>query len=113
MRSNRSSLLSKRNNPKTSILQMQQEQNPAVRKTIVVNAEPEHAFAVFTKNTGQWWPKEHHLGGSPIVAVIVAPRAGGRWHEKDEDRSACNWGTVLAYGSPRTLVDSLHLNGEF
>ena len=57
---------------------MQQEQNPAVRKTIVVNAEPEHAFAVFTKNMGQWWPKEHHIGGSPIVAVIVEPRAGGR-----------------------------------
>jgi hypothetical protein len=31
----------------------QTEQNPVVRKVVVVNAEPEHAFAVFTKNMGQ------------------------------------------------------------
>jgi uncharacterized protein YndB with AHSA1/START domain len=89
---------------------MHQEQNPAVRKTIVVNAEPEHAFAVFSQNMGQWWPKDHHIGGSPIVAVIVEPCAGGRWYEKDEDGSECNWGTVLVYEPPRRLVFSWHLN---
>jgi uncharacterized protein YndB with AHSA1/START domain len=91
----------------------QTEQNPVVRKVVVVNAEPEHAFAVFTQNMGQWWPKEHHIGGSPMVAVVVEPRNGGRWYEKDEDGSECNWGTVLVYEPPQKLVFSWHLNGDF
>ena len=88
-------------------------QNPVVRKIVVVNAELEHAFAVFTKNMGQWWPKEHHIGLSPLVAVVVEPKKGGRWYEKDEDGSECDWGTVLVYDPPRRLVLSWHLNGNF
>jgi uncharacterized protein YndB with AHSA1/START domain len=91
----------------------QTEQNPIVRKVVVVNAEPEQAFAIFTKSMGQWWPKEHHIGGSPLVAVVVEPRTGGRWYEKDEDGSECEWGTVLVYEPPRRLVFSWHLNGDF
>jgi hypothetical protein len=60
-RSNRSNLLPKTNNRRTPIFQMQQT-DPVVRKTVVVNAESEHAFAIFTKNMGQWWPKEHRIG---------------------------------------------------
>ena len=100
-RSNRSNLLPRTNNRRTPILPMQKTQpNPVVRKTVVVNAEPEDAFAIFTKNMGRWWPKEHHIGGSPMVAVVVEPRNGGRWYEKDEDGSECDWGTVLVYEPP-------------
>src|SRR4030088_1264191 len=56
---------------------------------------------------------EHHIGGSPMVAVGVEPRNGGRWHEQDEDGSECDWGTVLLYEPPRRLVLSWHLNGDF
>jgi uncharacterized protein YndB with AHSA1/START domain len=91
----------------------QTEQNPAVRKVIVVNVEPERAFSVFTENMGKWWPKEHHIGGSPLVAVVVEPRSGGRWYEKDEDGSECQWGTVLVYEPPRRVVFAWHLNGDF
>ena len=90
-----------------------QQTDPVVRKTVVVDAEAEHAFAIFTKNMGQWWPKEHHIGGSPMVAVMVEPRNGGRWYEKDEDGSECDWGTVLVYEPPRRVVFSWHLNGDF
>ena len=90
-----------------------QQTNPIVRKVIVVNAELEHAFAVFTKNMGQWWPKEHHIGASPMIAVVIEPRNGGRWYERDEDGSECEWGTVLAYEPPQRLVLAWHLNGDF
>jgi uncharacterized protein YndB with AHSA1/START domain len=112
--SNPSRLLSKSTNLKKRNLAMQQtEGHPAVRKTIVVNADLEHAFSVFTENMGQWWPKEHHIGGSPMVAVVVEPRNGGRWYERDEDGSECDWGTVLHWEPPTRLVVSWHLNGDF
>jgi Activator of Hsp90 ATPase homolog 1-like protein len=91
----------------------QTEEHPVVRKTIVVNADIRHAFEVFTQNMGQWWPKEHHIGGSPMVAVVVEPRSGGRWYEKDEDGSECDWGTVLRWDPPNGLILSWHLNGDF
>src|SRR6202162_4676588 len=91
----------------------QTEEHPAVRKKIVVKADLEHAFSVFTKNMGQWWPKEHHIGESPMVAVVVEPQKGGRWYEKDEDGAECDWGTMLVYEPPRRLVFSWHLNGDF
>jgi uncharacterized protein YndB with AHSA1/START domain len=86
----------------------QTEEHPVVRKTIVVNADIQRAFEVFTQNMGQWWPKDHHIGGSPIVAVVVEPRNGGRWYEKDEDGSECDWGTVLRWDPPNAVTFSWH-----
>jgi hypothetical protein len=89
------------------------EEHPVVRKTIVVNADIQRAFEVFSQNMGQWWPKEHHIGGSPLLAVVVEPRNGGRWYEKDEDGSECDWGTVLDWQPPTRVLFSWHLNGDF
>src|SRR5262249_58347442 len=98
---NRSRLSLKTPNRKKQILNMQQTK-PSVRKVVLVNVDPEHAFAVFTRKMGQWWPKEHHIGGSPMVEVVVEPRGGRRWHENAAARSECAWGTVLAYEAPRS-----------
>ena len=91
----------------------QTEEHPAVRKTIVVNADIQRAFEVFTQNMAQWWPSEHHIGSSPLLAVVVEPRSGGRWYEKDEDGSECDWGTVLDWQPPTRVVFTWHLNGDF
>ena len=91
----------------------QTEEHPAVQKTIVVKADLQHAFAVFTENMGHWWPKEHHIGPSRVAAIVVEPRDGGRWYEKDEDGSECDWGTVLRWEPPTRVVFSWHLNGDF
>jgi uncharacterized protein YndB with AHSA1/START domain len=114
MRSRRLRLLSKMIHPQTPKIDMHQtEEHPVLRRTIVVNADIQRAFEVFTKNMGQWWPKEHHIGGSPMLAVVVEPRNGGRWYEKDEDGSECDWGTVLDWAPPTRVVFSWHLNGDF
>ncbi len=91
---------------------MQQTESRVI-KSVIVNRTPEQAFDLFTQNMGQWWPKEHHIGNSPLKAVVVEPRAGGRWYEQDEDGSECDWGTVLHYEPPRKVIFSWHLNGDF
>lgn len=75
-----------------------------VRKSIVVKAPPERAFAVFTAGMGRWWRKEHHLGASPLKDVVLEPREGGRWYEVNEDESTCEWGRVLAWEPPRRVL---------
>jgi uncharacterized protein YndB with AHSA1/START domain len=84
-----------------------------VRKTILVKAPAARAFKVFT--TGTWWPKEHSIlgPGKRQKEVLVEPRVGGRWFERGEDGSECDWGKVLAWAPPGRLVLSWQLNGHF
>src|SRR5258708_30533567 len=101
MPSHRSRLLSKPISPQTPNLAMQQtKENRVVRRTIVVNADVQRAFQVFTENMGQWWPKEHHIGGTPPVAVVVEQCAGGRCYQKGEDDAECDWDTVVDWEPP-------------
>ncbi len=84
-----------------------------VRKTIEVKAGQRHAFEVFT--TGSWWPKSHSIlkSRSPQKAVVIEPRPGGRWFERGEDGSECDWGKVLAWEPPSRLLLVWSLNGRF
>jgi uncharacterized protein YndB with AHSA1/START domain len=83
-----------------------------VRKTVHVKAPPMRAFEVFTAIS--WWPKEHSiLKGTRQQAVLIEPRAGGRWFERGEDGSECDWGKVLAWQPPTRLLLSWQLNGNF
>lgn len=76
-----------------------------VRKSIRVNASPTRAFDVFARNMIAWWNREYTINpGSPIADIVVEPRAGGRWFERGEDGSKCQWGNVLAWEPPRRLV---------
>jgi uncharacterized protein YndB with AHSA1/START domain len=71
---------------------MQQSAGLAVRRALTVEAPPERAFAVFTADLASWWPLDaYHIGAQPAVAVVVEPRAGGRWYERAADGSECDW----------------------
>jgi hypothetical protein len=90
------------------------EQGPtAVRFSISVAVDVEHAFRVFTEQMGSWWPPEHHLNAAPMAAAILEPRVGGRWYELGIDGSECEWGVVLAWDPPRHVAVSWHLDGDF
>ena len=60
----------------------EQTMGAAVRRAVTVKAPIEHAFDVFTRQMGRWWPREtHHVGPTPARA-IMEPFAGGRWFER-------------------------------
>lgn len=84
-----------------------------VRKTIFVNAPPEHAFDVFTSGIGRWWPKSHKVGPSDLDRPIIEPRSGGRWYELDVDGSQCEIGKVAVWEPPARLVLIWQLTSEF
>ena len=88
----------------------------SVRQSITVDAPPEHAFAVFTADLASWWPLEtYHIGSQPAVAVVVEPRAGGRWYERARRRQRMRLGSrarVGAAASGRARVADLRRPGS-
>lgn len=86
-----------------------------VFKTIRVKAPPERAFEVFTAGMSRWWLHSHSINPtkSPQVEVLIEPRVGGRWYERGEDGSECDWGRVLLWEPPRRLVLAWQINGEW
>lgn len=72
-----------------------------VRRSVLVEAAQEHAFAVFTTGLSRWWPLEsHHIGSAEAAEAVIEPRAGGRWYERGVDGSECDWGRVLKWEPP-------------
>jgi hypothetical protein len=84
-----------------------------VRKTVRVNAAAAHAFETFAAGVGRWWPATHTIGTSPMRDVVIEPRAGGRWYERGQDGSECDWGVVLAWEPPGRLLLGWQLDAEF
>jgi uncharacterized protein YndB with AHSA1/START domain len=91
----------------------QPAQTAAVRRTLHVGVPIEFAFQTLADNMGAWWPATHHIAKTPFLEVVVEPRSGGRWFERDTSGVECEWGTVLLYEPPRKLVLGWHLQPDF
>lgn len=92
----------------------QQTISPApVGKSVRVAAPRERAFAVFTAGIGRWWPKTHHIGAADLDTLVIEPRQGGRWYERDVDGSECEVGKVLVWEPPARLVLAWQLTPEW
>jgi uncharacterized protein YndB with AHSA1/START domain len=86
----------------------------SVRKTVRVQAPIEIAWQVFTEQLGTWWPLENYkIGKAKAVDAVIEPRVGGRWYERGEDGSTCDWGTVLAWEPPARLVLSWDITADW
>ena len=75
-----------------------------VRKSITVNASVEHAFHVYTAGFDSWWPREHHIGKSPMKRAIIEGAAGGRCYSEQVDGTECDWGRILVWDPPHRFV---------
>lgn len=84
-----------------------------VRRSVRVPLDPARAFALFTDRMQDYWPKDHSIGGSPRAAIVLEPRAGGRWFERGEDGSECAWGRVGEWTPPGRLVLIWQLSAEW
>src|SRR6266540_3407029 len=67
-------------------------------------------------------PRECRDGGSrataskkksPIKDIVIEPKAGGRWYERGEDGSTCDWGRVLSWEPPMRLVLSWEITADW
>jgi uncharacterized protein YndB with AHSA1/START domain len=84
-----------------------------VRKTVRVNAGAARAFEVFTAGLTRWWPRSHSIGKGPLQDAVIEPRAGGRWYERSEDGSECEWGKVLVWEPPTRVVLAWQIDTQF
>jgi hypothetical protein len=67
--------------------------NPVVRKTVVVNAEPEHAFAIFTRNMGQFVPD-----------IAQASEVEVRFISEHPAKRKLNRNTVISSGMAKAVI---------
>jgi hypothetical protein len=74
-----------------------------VRKSIKVAAAPDRVFHVFIAGMSRWWPKSHSINKIADQGHCHRTEAGGRWFERGEDGSECEWGKVLAWEPPVRL----------
>jgi uncharacterized protein YndB with AHSA1/START domain len=86
----------------------------SVRKAVNVQVPPAVAWRVFTEQMGTWWPlATHKIGKAKAVDAIIEPRVGGRWYERGDDGSTCDWGRVLAWEPHSRLILSWEINADW
>jgi uncharacterized protein YndB with AHSA1/START domain len=84
-----------------------------VRKSVVVEATPPQAFAVFTTAIDRWWPKSHGIGATPITQSVIEPFVGGRWYTRHEDGTDVVIGHVRVWEPAQRLVVSWEISSEW
>ena len=84
-----------------------------VRREVTVAGAPQRAFDLFTNHMSEWWPAEHHLAGSPVVAMTVEPRVGGRIYDSCEDGGDSVWGQVTEWDPPASFTFAWMITGNW
>ncbi len=82
---------------------------PIVR-TVRVKAPPARAFDIFASQMGRWWPTGKTIASKPHVEIVLEPRPGGAWFERDADGEETHWGKVIAWDPPRRMLLGWQIN---
>jgi hypothetical protein len=84
-----------------------------VRKSIVVETTPDHAFEVFTAQIDRWWPRGRGIGQGPITLSTIEPFVGGRWYTKHESGDECTVGHVSVWEPGARFVVSWEISADW
>ena len=84
-----------------------------VRKTVVVDGTPAEAFEFFTAGVDRWWPRQHPLGATPLVASLIEPFVGGRWYSIHEGGEEITVGHVRAWQPGERFVVGWEISGDW
>jgi uncharacterized protein YndB with AHSA1/START domain len=83
-------------------------------KVVFVQAPQAVAWRVFTEKMGAWWPLAYYkIGKANAIDAVIEPHVGGRWYERGDDGTICQWGSVLAWEPQSRLVLSWDINAEW
>lgn len=84
-----------------------------VVKSLTVAQPVEHAFAMFTRGIGSWWPTDTHaLDPAAVADVVFEERVGGRVLEVTTTGDQHVWATVLTWEPPHRLVLSWEVDPD-
>jgi hypothetical protein len=84
-----------------------------IKKDLVVEASQETSFRVFTEKIDQWWPKQIHVGKTPVRESVLEARPEGRWYSTHEDGSEVTIGYVVTWDPFARLVLAWQIDGNF
>jgi uncharacterized protein YndB with AHSA1/START domain len=79
-------------------------QDTTVTTSIVVDADVERAFSVFTDGIDSWWDRDHTIGDEPLAKMVLEPFEGGRAYGIGDKGGESDWGRVLVYDRPHRVV---------
>ena len=83
-----------------------------LRLAFDIDRAADHAFAVWTRDIGRWWPADHTASAEPGLEVVLEPRVGGRFFERTTDGREIDWGEVLVWEPPERFVYTWHLKRD-
>jgi uncharacterized protein YndB with AHSA1/START domain len=84
-----------------------------VKCSVDVKGTAARAFDLFSRSAGAWWPRGKTPASNPHVDLVIEPKKGGRWFERDAQGRETQWGEVLVWEPPLRLVLGWQLNHQF
>ena len=82
---------------------------PPLRREIMVDADPDLAFAVFTERIGAWWPVgDFSVHGAGATVAFVDRGLGSTIVESSPGAADAVWGTVTRWDPPGSVAFTWH-----
>lgn len=75
------------------------------RAEVTVEASPERAFELFTRDVDHWWRRGERYGGPDVLGHRFEPWVGGRFIQVLADREGA-LGEITVWDPPRRIVFS-------